>query len=390
MKFFQIIVILLFVPIVATAQTEEEQIFTILNQWKQAFESQNIDALMQFYSEDFISEDPEATNKKEMRELMQQIKKSGMMSGVEINLSIAKLEISGMAAKLYLYNDEGEKDMSFVLTKENGKSWLITGTPYEVCTYETYKEAYGDDCIEFDGYFRCWDILIPPKAKEKVPLVIDLHGLDENPSGQRSISGFEALAEQEGFIVVWPYGLCKSWNSGALCCPPASEDGIDDVGFIRKMVDKLKENYLIDPTRVYVTGLSNGCSMTQRLANEASDLIAAAACMSLQLLVPEASDYTPVSVMTIMGTNDGMYHESETPGALKNFDRWKAMNNCKGEYKPTWSEGKSVAWTYTDCANNTEVALVTIDKGGHILYPGEDTEINTTQLAWDFMKRFTK
>lgn len=208
-----------------------------------------------------------------------------------------------------------------------------------------------------------------PKVKEKVPLVMDLHGLDDDPSGQRSISGFADLAEQDGFIVVWPYGLCKSWNSGKLCCPPASEDGIDDVGFIRKMVEKLKEGYPVDPTKVYVTGLSNGCSMTQRLANEASDIIAAAACMSLQLLVPEAPDYKPVSVMTIMGTNDDMYFETETPGALKNFSRWKAMNNCKGEYKLTWSEGKSMAWTYVDCANNSEVALVTIDKGGSCPVP---------------------
>lgn len=121
------------------------------NQWKQAFESENVHALMQVYAEDFVYEDPEATNKEELR----QIKASGMMSSVEIDLSTAKLELSDQTAKIYLYNNEGEVDMGFMLTKEIGKSWLITGTPYEQCTCDRYNEAYGDDCIEFDGYFRC-------------------------------------------------------------------------------------------------------------------------------------------------------------------------------------------------------------------------------------------
>jgi len=163
------------------------------------------------------------------------------------------------------------------------------------------------------------------------------------------------------------------------------------VGFIRKMIKKLIDKYNIDPERIYVTGLSNGCSMTQRLANEASDIIAAAACMSLHLLVPKDPDYEPIPVMTLMGTKDDLYLPQEgMPGALQNFEKWKTMNNCSGEYTVNWKSGNSVAWTYLDCENETEVTLVTIDGGGHVLYKGLETEINTTKLAWDFMKRFRK
>jgi poly(3-hydroxybutyrate) depolymerase len=66
------------------------------------------------------------------------------------------------------------------------------------------------------------------------------------------------------------------------------------------------------------------------------------------------------------------------------------MNNCQGAYEVTWSSGESVTWTYKDCDNQTEVALVTIDDGGHMLYQNEQTNINTTQLAWDFIKKFKK
>jgi len=130
--------------------------------------------------------------------------------------------------------------------------------------------------------------------------------------------------------------------------------------------------------------------MAQRLGNEASDIIAACACMSLYLLVPEAADYAPVSVMTILGTDDDLYEPGELPGALKNFDTWKEMNHCTGAYTVTWSSENSVAWTYQDCENGTEVCLVTIDGGGHVLYKGVQTDIDTSRLAWEFLKRFAK
>lgn len=110
--------------------------------------------------------------------------------------------------------------------------------------------------------------------------------------------------------------------------------------------------------------------------------------MSLHLLVPQDPGYTPISVMTLLGTRDDLYYPGDLPGALKNFDTWKTMNNCTGSYAVTWRSGKSVAWTYQTCDNHTEVSLVTIDKAGHILYPGEETDIDTARLAWDFMKRF--
>ena len=56
----------------------------------------------------------------------------------------------------------------------------------------------------------------------------------------------------------------------------------------------------------------------------------------------------------------------------------------------TWSSGNSFAWTYQNCDNGTEICPVTIDGAGHVLYPGEESDIDTARLAWDFMKRFTK
>jgi polyhydroxybutyrate depolymerase len=372
-----------------SAQTNAEQIMATMNNWKQAILAQDIDKIVEFYSKDFISMD--GNGKEGARQVWEEIKAMGYLEIIEINLETARLEFKNNTAEIYIYNDDGEIEMDFTLAKEDGKNWLITGIPSEKCSFDFYKNPYEDDCIRHDGYYRCWDIYVPPGLTAKVPLVIDIHGWTSDPPLQRSRSAFDSLATSEGFIVVWPYGLCESWNSGKQCCPPASENDIDDVGFIRKLIKKVSSQYNIDLKRIYVTGLSNGCSMAQRLANEASDLIAAVACMSLHLLVPKDPEYDPISVMTLLGTEDDLYHPyNEMPGALENFDTWKTMNNCTGSYKVTWHSGNSVAWTYQDCDNDTEVTLVTIDGGGHILYKGKDTEINTTRLAWEFMKRFRK
>ncbi len=372
-------------------QTEprDEKLITItMANWKQALVAQDIDALMEFYSEDFT--DQEAGDKEGLRELLQEAKDEGMLEDIDINLENFVLEITDDMAEYSIIGEDGEVEMDFALKKEEKNTWRIIGIPSEECSYESYTTPYGDDCVEHEGYYRCWDIYVPAGLAGNVPLVIDLHGWTSNPSRQRDISGFDALADSEEFIIVWPYGLCNSWNSGAICCEPASSDNIDDVGFIRKLVTQVSGQYNIDLNRIYATGLSNGCSMTQRLANEASDIIAAAACMSLHLLVPEDAGYTPVSVMTLLGTDDDLYNPGETPGALENFKTWKTMNNCTGSYTETWRSGNSFAWTYQNCDDSTEVSLVTITGGGHVLYQGEETDINTTRLAWDFMKRFSK
>ena len=197
-------------------------------------------------------------------------------------------------------------------------------------TVQRSNTPHGEQCIVHDHLYRCWNSHVPSDVPENPPLVIDMHYWTGDAEDQRQLSGFEALSDSEGFIVVWPYGLNLSWNSGPACCEPSSMDGTDDVGFIRELVAEIAQQYPIDLNRVYVTGLSNGCSMSQRLANEASDLVAAAACMAMNLVVPPAENYTPVSVMNLMGTADDLYSESEDgfPGSISNLNTWKMMNNC--------------------------------------------------------------
>lgn len=263
---------------------------------------------------------------------------------------------------------------------------MIMAVVFSACKHTT-SSAASPESIE-----RTWEIHVPERLSGNVPLVVDLHGYTSSSSGQRSISGFEQLADSNGFIVVWPQGTNNSWNSGT-CCGIARTQGVDDVAFIRTLVATIVAEQNIDTNRIYVTGLSNGCSMSQRLAMEASDLFAAAACMAFYLLVPQSDAYSPIPVMEIHGTAD--YTVPYNPTAGENFAVWASYNGCTGspvvtQLSDSASAETGTKQTYLNCTNNAQVSLVTIDDGGHVLYKGYGTSFDTSVIAWEFLSAFSK
>ena len=84
------------------------------------------------------------------------------------------------------------------------------------------------------------------------------------------MTGFTAKGQREGFIVVYPQGtgrresLLLTWNAGH-CCGYAMEQRVDDVGFIRVLLDTLLAQLPDRSARIYVTGMSNGGMMAHRL-----------------------------------------------------------------------------------------------------------------------------
>ena len=106
-----------------------------------------------------------------------------------------------------------------------------------------------------------------------VPLVISIHGFAEWPAHQAQISRWNELADQHGFIVVYPSGtgFPLRWRAG--CGAPS--DPMEDVTFIADLIDKLEKGYTIDKNRIYANGLSNGGGMSFMLACKLAGRIAA-------------------------------------------------------------------------------------------------------------------
>jgi polyhydroxybutyrate depolymerase len=259
---------------------------------------------------------------------------------------------------------------------------------------------YDDRTLLYRGVARAYDLRVPPAydGSTPIPLVLDLHGYTADKNVQRLISGMGERANEAGFAIAWPNGTDVSWNAG-WCCGLAVQNEVDDVGFLRTLADAIASEIAIDRRRVYVTGLSNGGAMSQRLACEAADVFAAAAPLAFPIgLSPIAScaPVRPIPVLTFQGTTDGLVpYEGgfPFPSAQASLAHWRDVNGCgQGEMEFGAISGGSSCSIDTSCSAGVEVGLCSILSTdpivpGHILYLNDDWELS--ELAWDFLSRFT-
>ena len=126
------------------------------------------------------------------------------------------------------------------------------------------------ECFEFDNKERCWLLHIPETAtyefclSNSCPLLVDVHGRTSTAEHQYNLSDYPRITDQHNAILVYPEGIDNRFNIG-WCCGDEN-----DVGFILEMIDKIIHDRRADVGRVYVTGWSNGCYMSNELASVAS------------------------------------------------------------------------------------------------------------------------
>lgn len=270
-----------------------------------------------------------------------------------------------------------------------------------------------DERITVDQRERTYRVHLPPvSGSTPLPLVIVLHGGGGNDDNAARMTGMSAKADQENFIVVYPDGSGRlsdkllTWNAGN-CCRYAAENNIDDVGFIRALIGQLQRDYPLDPQRIYVTGMSNGAMMTQRLACEASDLIAAIGPVAGALNVA-CQPTQPVAMIAFNGMQDehvlfqgGPPKKSLDPhprvdkSVADTISFWVKNNGC-GSTPLHTEKGNILRDEYSGCAGDASVVLYTIKDGGHA-WPGgrrgsifgdaPTQEISATDLMWAFFKQ---
>ncbi len=136
------------------------------------------------------------------------------------------------------------------------------------------------------------------------PLVLVLHGAGGRGAGFARHTGFSELAEERGFIAVYPDGIRRRWNDGRSAGPSQ-----DDVGFIRSLLDTLKTEFAIDTRRIYATGISNGAMFSYRLACDLPGVFAAIAPVAGALpaeLAPRCTHAEPIAIAAFQGTADSI------------------------------------------------------------------------------------
>jgi polyhydroxybutyrate depolymerase len=211
--------------------------------------------------------------------------------------------------------------------------------------------------LQHDGLERTWLAYLPSKSQQAMPLLIALHGSrgDGREMMLGSRYGFNILAEREGFIALYPDGFERHWNDcRAGADYTANTRDIDDVGFLQALIFRMVQEQGVDPSRVYVTGMSNGGHMAYRVGLEAPDLVAAIAPIAANLPLPQNLDCTLVeqglSVLMINGTADPINpHEGGVVDIFGNTSRGSVLSSM--ETVQYWARlagyegpGKQQAW----------------------------------------------
>lgn len=263
------------------------------------------------------------------------------------------------------------------------------------------------------GKKREYLLYTPQNHDQKIPmpLVIGFHGGKTSNARFAVTSQFHRLAEQEGFLVAYPNGIETNWNDGRGTANP----DVDDVGFVTSLINEIRTIRNVDAKRIYVTGISNGGMMVQRLACERSDVIAAFSTVAGAMgtaLKPKCSPSRPVAMMIIHSPEDkfvfwngGEMTRGEGGSILSVpdlVDFWKQKNECSTFKKEVLADKgqndatKVIVHRHGGCKDSSEVLLYKIEGGGHT-WPGGEAQpawlvgptsvrMNATREIWSFFK----
>jgi poly(hydroxyalkanoate) depolymerase family esterase len=272
----------------------------------------------------------------------------------------------------------------------NGSASYITSTSKAV------DEVVGtgttiNSTMVWNGITRYYQLFVPTALPANPPMLLMLHGTSfEVPPANPSTESWnwQTVADQYGFILVQPASTYNSntgqWNWDAYFMDASFQAAPDDSGFLRQLIVNLTSEYNVNPNMVFVTGFSSGAQMTERVGVEISDLVAAIAPTSGQLVGQQTPPPTlpgailsPVSVQEWHGTADpqlppcnygttkysGVTYTLDTVNDTYNY--WVDQNNCTTQQttqplctngKPTSGSSGNIA---TNCTNsNVEVQFI--------------------------------
>jgi polyhydroxybutyrate depolymerase len=267
--------------------------------------------------------------------------------------------------------------------------------------------------VTVDGNRRSYLVHLPTgyRAGTPTPVVLSFHGGAQDARRQRALTGMDATADQEGFMVVYPEGTPdlighgRSWNAGS-CCARASRIGAPDVAFTSALLDDLASVVSVDPRRVFATGMSNGAMLAYRLACELTSRIAAVAPVAGVLVVTSrCRPDRPISVLAIHGTDDALVPVGGGVGANRTLGTlpsvadslavFKRRDGCPAEPTASTLRQDATVIRHQGCLDGTEVTLCLVDGGGHT-WPGgrplsrggeTSTRTSANDLAWAFFTR---
>lgn len=255
--------------------------------------------------------------------------------------------------------------------------------------------------MDVNGMTRVFVMSAPAvPAGTQLPVVFGFHGGGGSYVPFVQESEFEALAEEEGFITVYPKAVLVEPNEGEWILNTGANSR-HDIDFVEAILDTLTENYCVDEDRIFSTGYSLGSMFNYEVACQLNDRFAATASFAGTMpIAPESCDIVdPISILHIHGTADEIIPYSsewdwknwDSVGRMHSIpgliDAWQEQYSCSEVTEANGSTSTYVA--HTGCDGDATVAHYRLDGQNHG-WPNTIDGTSTPRVLWDFFSAHPK
>jgi len=293
-------------------------------------------------------------------------------------------------------------------------------------TLESTGDRLREQHLPHQGRERRYLVYLPAgyAPQKSYPVVLNFHGGMGHAEHQMTVSGMNRVADRYGFLVVYPDGTAKArrlfkrlsnlltFNAGT-CCGYAEKEQVDDVEFVRLLLDDLSRLYPIDTSRIYATGFSNGGMLAYRLALELNDRLAAIAVVSADLGVDGPAPQRPIPVLHFHGLKDenvrwqggkgdNQFQSHPHRSIPETLAMWKRWNHCQDQPTATTRGQDYVKEEFAPASGQpgAPVVVYQFPEGGHQWPGGTDPakgrlnlgtridSIDASTLMWEFFSQY--
>lgn len=272
--------------------------------------------------------------------------------------------------------------------------------------------------IQWQGENREYYLFEPSSRQlgDSLAVLVFLHGFDGGIDSYCNSIDFQQAANQMGWIILLPQALearvefmgtslsiGNAWNSGIAMSLMGNtivpNSNVDDAGFLLALVDSVDAAYPIRSDSIFFAGFSMGAFMTYRMAIQHADRIAGAAAASglIPICWADSVPARPLPILHIHGTDDQMIASDGTATPIPGMGQmtlglsvdstlsyWRHFDQCDATatittYDNSVDDGLLFTlYTYGGGLENTQVAFLSVDGGGHQWYEeGHDVQYLT-------------
>ncbi|MBA56947.1 MAG: hypothetical protein CMK89_21065 [Pseudomonadales bacterium] len=284
--------------------------------------------------------------------------------------------------------------------------------------------------IKVDGLERSFIVHLPAAydGKKPLPVVVMLHGGGGNAKATNWETGWTDKADQAGFIAVFPNAAARNpnrrssfalnpqlWNDGSDRFYP-DQTVVNDVRFLEALLDTLAASFAVNERRVYLTGFSNGASMSFLAAAKVPHRIAAIAPVAGACWIDPGALQPAVSMLYITGSDDPLnlieggsprlangnsdaVRSKPKPPVRESILKWVKALGLSERSRLLEQENGVTREVFGD--RDVEVVYIRVEGLGHTWAGGRSIlpasmvgassdKINATNVIWDFFQRHAR